>query len=328
MASQSSAPVPTLASMLESADYSSMDQLVSSLFSENSRFCERLRSHAEAVKYLASSFRNSEENIDESQAAEDELISIYQQSFELEARLKAEQQLLDGVLRNVRQRNIPHQLEWKDAIAADLQRLAQSLGEENKKRIGEQVIETRRELWNERNRKWKRSDPCPADGEAEQELQVVESQEEAERIPLDPITKNEISDPVRSKQCRHLFECSVITEYLQAQTQRQNAGRIPCPYHGCKMKLHLNDLEKAVDVAMRIARIAERRKKEAEKKRRRRIQAEEQGESEDELNFGQANSQEVDLTQADKNRNGAEEEQWEDEEEVDEPPKRIKAEKK
>ncbi|KAJ8915127.1 hypothetical protein NQ315_000379 [Exocentrus adspersus] len=50
--------------------------------------------------------------------------------------------------------------------------------------------------------------------------------------PVDPISKAVIREPVRSKKCKHVYERSMIIDYIKQQKRKAK-----CPYIGCSNRL-------------------------------------------------------------------------------------------
>ncbi|GAB6028471.1 hypothetical protein CHUAL_002630 [Chamberlinius hualienensis] len=71
---------------------------------------------------------------------------------------------------------------------------------------------------------------------------------ETQTIPIDPITKLEVIEPVRSRLCHHKYDRTSITEFIQ----RRNKAK--CPMIGCKEALTEDMLEIDDEVLLLINR--------------------------------------------------------------------------
>ncbi|GMR32314.1 hypothetical protein PMAYCL1PPCAC_02509 [Pristionchus mayeri] len=61
----------------------------------------------------------------------------------------------------------------------------------------------------------------------------------------DPITKEDIKDPVRNSRCGHVYDRESVNEYIQMNKKNRMAV-YHCPVQGCKNKVNLN-LQDMVD---------------------------------------------------------------------------------
>lgn len=52
-------------------------------------------------------------------------------------------------------------------------------------------------------------------------------------VPLDPLTKQPISNPCRNSVCHHVYEHDVIMEYIVSEKKRSKKKMCKCPYIGC-----------------------------------------------------------------------------------------------
>lgn len=67
-------------------------------------------------------------------------------------------------------------------------------------------------------------------------------------LPMDPISKEPIKNPVRNKQCGHIYDKDTITQMMARKKTR-------CPYIGCPSKHHIrveileadHDLKRKID---------------------------------------------------------------------------------
>lgn len=74
---------------------------------------------------------------------------------------------------------------------------------------------------------------------------VLESQEFS--VPLDPLTKQPISNPCRNCVCHHVYEHDVIMEYIASEQKRNKKKKkmCKCPYVGCSnANLKVQDIVK------------------------------------------------------------------------------------
>merc|ERR1712083_1081851 len=79
---------------------------------------------------------------------------------------------------------------------------------------------------------------------SEDDLIVVKT----EHCTIDPITKKQITEPVRNKKCNHIYEKATI--YSMIEQARENQKSVRCPYMGCNLKdFKKTDLVKDREVA-------------------------------------------------------------------------------
>merc|ERR1712112_762474 len=71
------------------------------------------------------------------------------------------------------------------------------------------------------------SSSSSSDSSSEDDLIVVKT----EHNTIDPITKKQITEPVRNKKCNHIYEKSTI--YSMIDLARENSKPVKCPYMGC-----------------------------------------------------------------------------------------------
>lgn len=78
--------------------------------------------------------------------------------------------------------------------------------------------------------------------------------QQLEKIPIDPFTQKEIEIPVVNKKCKHVYDKSSITNYLN---QRAKSGRTgQCPQIGClNRNVTFNDLVEDKELKEKIDRI-------------------------------------------------------------------------
>lgn len=78
--------------------------------------------------------------------------------------------------------------------------------------------------------------------------------QQLEKIPIDPFTQKEIEIPVVNKKCKHVYDKSSITNYLN---QRAKGGRTgQCPQIGClNRNVTFNDLVEDKELKEKIDRI-------------------------------------------------------------------------
>ena len=69
-----------------------------------------------------------------------------------------------------------------------------------------------------------------------------------EHCTIDPITKKQITEPMRNKKCNHIYEKATI--YSMIEQARENQKSVRCPYMGCNQKdFKKTDLVKDREVA-------------------------------------------------------------------------------
>merc|ERR1712192_202904 len=106
-----------------------------------------------------------------------------------------------------------------------------------------------------------------------------------EHCTIDPITKKQITEPVRNKKCNHIYEKATI--YGMIDQARENQKPVRCPYMGCNQRdFKKTDLVKDREVAKHLEEKRdekeredlEKAKEEEAKKEARRKKREEEGE--------------------------------------------------
>jgi len=121
----------------------------------------------------------------------------------------------------------------------------------------------------------------PEESSSEDDLIVVKT----EHCTIDPITKKQITEPVRNKKCNHIYEKATI--YGMIDQARQNDKPVRCPYMGCNQKdFKKTDLVKDREVAKHLEEKRgekerddlEKAKQEQAKKEARKKKREEEGE--------------------------------------------------
>jgi len=116
---------------------------------------------------------------------------------------------------------------------------------------------------------------------SEDDLIVVKT----EHCTIDPITKKQITEPVRNKKCNHIYEKATI--YSMIEQARAHQKPVRCPYMGCNQKdFKKTDLLKDREVAKHLEEKRdekerddlEKAKQEEAKKEARKRKREEEGE--------------------------------------------------
>merc|ERR1711936_1310475 len=116
---------------------------------------------------------------------------------------------------------------------------------------------------------------------SEDDLIVVKT----EHCTVDPITKKQITEPVRNKKCNHIYEKATI--YSMIEQARAHQKPVRCPYMGCNQKdFKKTDLLKDREVAKHLEEKRdekerddlEKAKQEEAKKEARKRKREEEGE--------------------------------------------------
>jgi len=116
---------------------------------------------------------------------------------------------------------------------------------------------------------------------SEDDLIVVKT----EHCTIDPITKKQITEPVRNKKCNHIYEKATI--YGMIEQARAHQKPVRCPYMGCNQKdFKKTDLVKDREVAKHLEEKRdekerddlEKAKQEEAKKEARKRKREEEGE--------------------------------------------------
>jgi len=90
-------------------------------------------------------------------------------------------------------------------------------------------------------------------------IEVEESIEDTGRIPLDPLTQTELHDPVRSKQCNHVFERDIIFEFIKNEKKKNRGRVIMCPKAGCNQTIDNDLLQPDLSLKRQIERVLKRK---------------------------------------------------------------------
>ena len=104
-----------------------------------------------------------------------------------------------------------------------------SSDEEEEQALGSRPSQSHRMQLNTLPAKARREVPLP-DSSSDDDLILVKS----EPCTIDPITKKQITEPVRNKKCNHIYEKSTI--YGMIEQARENSKPVRCPYMGCNQK--------------------------------------------------------------------------------------------
>lgn len=72
-------------------------------------------------------------------------------------------------------------------------------------------------------------------------------------VPLDPLTKQPISNPCRNSVCHHVYEYDVIVKYIVSEQKRSKKKKCKCPYVGCtNANLKVQDIVKDKELKTQI----------------------------------------------------------------------------